>query len=64
MDIPSLNLTPNFSFEPCFVGSSLTVTTQEANACSPWTSCFTYALGVSPLTLSSHYHERVSFKPL
>ena len=36
----SLNLTPMLSFEPIgFMCSSLTVTTEKAKACSPWTSC-------------------------
>ena len=48
--MPSLNLTPNFAVEPRFVCSLLTVTKQKGNACSPWTSCFTYALGISPLS--------------
>ena len=41
--MPSLNLTPALSFEPRFLGFvclSLTVTTEKANTCGLWTSCF------------------------
>ena len=39
--MPSLNMTPTFFFLNLdFTCSSLTVTTEKSNACSPWTSCF------------------------
>ena len=40
VNMPSLKLTPKIFFNLGFVCSSLTVTTEKANACSPWTSCF------------------------
>ena len=36
----SRNLTPTLSSELRFLCSSLTVTTEKANACGPWTSCY------------------------
>ena len=38
--LPSLNLITMLSFEPRLRMLSLTVTTQKANACSPWTPCY------------------------
>ena len=49
VDISSLNLTPNFSFEPRFCRFIVNGYYTKANACSPRTSCFTYALGIFPL---------------
>ena len=38
--MPSLYLTPTFSFELRFhICSASMITTQKANACSPWTPC-------------------------
>ena len=49
-DMPSLNLTLIFLLKLGFICSLLTVTTQKGKACSPRTSCFIYALGISPLS--------------
>ena len=37
--MPTLNLTLRFLLKIGFICSSLTVTTEKANSCSPWTSC-------------------------
>ena len=58
----SLNLTPTLSVEPRFHCSSLKVTIQKENACSPWTPCFYRNRLVAPKLTSKTIKKNVNIR--